>query len=180
MIGADEVRILADTVVTPLARDLLKQRGVAVRVVGGREAALAQSRQRGEWGFAIEATRNPGLVASLRRAWLDGRNWAEVASDAEGAAEWVLEGAGRGVLIVADEASPSTWRANRVEWIRAATVGDVESTGRAVEHLGANVVVVEPATRSIHLIRQIADRFRAGGAPMTPAWIADPTGEDHR
>ena len=161
-----EVQILAGTVVTPLARDILKRQGVAVRVVSGRAASLARSRQLGEWGFAFESPRHPGLVASLRRHWFDGPDWSEV----DDAALWVAEGEGRGALVVADEGSVATWRANQVHGIRAATVGDVEATDRAVRHLGANVIVVEPTTRSIHLIQQIARQFRAGGAPESPGW----------
>ena len=165
----DEVQILAGTVVTPLAADLLKRQGVAVRVVSGREAVAARNRRAGEWAFAVESTGNPGLTASLRRHWLDGPDWSEVADPAP----WVVGAAGRGVVIVADEASVVTWRANQVAGVRAATVGDVESTARAVRHLGANVVVVEPSTRSIHLIQQIAREFQAGGAPEVPEWEED-------
>ena len=164
-----EIRILPGTVVTPLARDFLKRRGVDVRVVAGREATLARGQRRGEWGFAIESTRHAGLVASLRRQWLDA-DWCEIAA---GAADWVVDAEGRGSLVLADEAAVATWRANRVAGIRAATVGDVDATTRAVCHLGANVLVVEPATRSIHQIRQIGERFRGGGAPVAPAWTQD-------
>ncbi len=166
--GLDEIRVLAGTVVTPMALEVLKRRRVAVRVVSGREAVSTKTRQQGEWGFAIEATRNMGLIASLRRHWLDGSDWSEVASNARNAAHWVVDGEGRAALILADEASSATWRANRVEGVRAATVVDGNSTVRAVRHLGANVVVVEPATGSIHLIKQVAERFRAGGAPVPP------------
>ena len=161
-----EVQILAGTVVTPLAHDVLKRQGVAVRVVSGRVASLARNRHQGEWAFAMESTRNLGLVASLRRHWLDGSDWSEV----EDAARWVAGADHRGALVVTDEGSVATWRANQVAGIRAATVADVEATDRAVRHLGANVVVVEPSTRSIHLIQQIARQFRAGGAPEAPGW----------
>ena len=168
LVDRSEIYVPAGTVVTPLALDFLKHRGVAVRVASGREAAAALARRRGDWGFAIESAREPGLAAALRRRWLAGPDWAEVAADAAGAARWVLDGEGRGALVVADEASVATWRANQVRGIRAATVGDVDQAARAARHLGANLLVVEPAARSIHLIGQIADRLRAAGAPAPP------------
>ncbi len=171
MIDRDEVRVLAGTVVTPMALDLLKKRRVSVKIVSGRESILARTQRRGEWGFAIESTRNVGLIESLRRHWLDGSDWFEIASSTEAAAEWVVDGEGRGALVLADEASVAAWRANRVEGVRAAGVVDLDSTARAVRHLGANVVVVEPASRSIHLLKQIAERFRRGGAPAPPGWL---------
>lgn len=166
---AIEVRILAGTVVTPLARDLLRARRVGVRVVSAREAELSRAKSRGEWGFAIEA--RSGQVDALRRILLDGRDWTEIEHEPAG---WVIEGEGRGAFVVADEASTATWRANRVEGIRAATACDPDSVTRAVRHLGANVLVVEPAGRSIYLLRQVAERFRQGGAPVVPHDLRTP------
>ena len=70
-----EVRLLSGSVVTPLAKDLLRRRKIAVRFVSGREAVLARSRSLGEWGFAIES--RSGHVEALRRLLLD--DWVEVA-----------------------------------------------------------------------------------------------------
>ena len=164
-----EVRVLPGTVITPLARDLLRRQGVAVRVASGRDAAAARAQDLGEWGFAIEGTRQTGLAEALRQHWLDD-GWVAIEGEAPA---WVAEAEGRGAVILADEAAPAAWRANRVEGIRAASVGDVDEAARAIRHLGANVLVVEPIARPVHLIRQIARHFRAAGAPVAPAWHDD-------
>lgn len=170
--AAREVRVAAGTVVTPLARDWFKRAGVAVRIVSGRELAETRARLAGEWGFAL-ATR-AGWVDALRRNLLDGDAWFEVGVDATEAALWVVEGDGRGALVVADEGSVATWRANRVEGIRAATVADADAVARAIQHLGANLLVVEPAGMSIHALKHLGDRFRRGGAPTEPdGWEDD-------
>jgi len=161
--GSDEVRVLAGTVVTPLARDLLRRRRIGLRVVSGREAELARGRDRGEWGFAIDS--RSGQVEALRRLLLGGRDWAEIEPDSAG---WVTGGAGRGAFVIADEASVATWRASRVEGVRAASVCDPDAVSRAIRHLGANLIVVEPAGKSIYLLKQIGERFRLGGAPRVP------------
>ncbi len=166
---AGEVRVLAGTVVTPLARDLLRRRQIGLRVVSGRESRAANSRHRGEWGFALESRSGP--VEALRRLLLD--DWSEVGLDAVEAARWVIDGDGRGAFVVADEGSVATWRAGRVEGIRAATVVDPDSAARAVRHLGANFVVVEPAGKSIYLMKQVGERFRQGGAPAVPLGLED-------
>ena len=160
---ADEVRVVAGTVVTPLARDLLRRKRVVIRIVSGRETELSRGRDRGEWGFAIDS--RSGHVEALRRILLDGRNWSEIGPDP---AHWVVEGQGRGALVVADEASIATWRASRVEGVRAASACDPDAVSRAIRHLGANVIVVEPAGKSIYLLKQIGERFRLGGAPACP------------
>jgi len=169
--GRGEVRVLAGTVITPLARDFLKGRGVAVRVVSERDATRFGSTRAGEWGFAVES--RSGQVEAVRRAFLMDQHWSEVGDNSTAAAHWVAEGDGRGALVLTDEASVATWRAGRVAGIRAATVTDPDSVSRATRHLGANVVAVEVAGRSIHLLKQVAERFRLGGAPTMPGTLDD-------
>jgi hypothetical protein len=164
---ADEVRVAAGTVVTPLAKDLLKQRRIALRFVSKSEASHARSRHQGEWGFAIDS--RGGQVEAIRRVLLD--DWAEVAADSVDAARWVVDGEGRGALVVTDEASVATWRAGRVEGVRAASVAGPEAVSRAIRHLGANMIVVEPPGMSIYVLKQIGERFRQGGAPTLPDWL---------
>jgi hypothetical protein len=165
--GVEEVRVVAGTVITPLAKDLLRRRKIALRIVSGRDAVLARSRDRGEWGFAIES-RN-GQVEAIRRILLEG--WSEVGEDPVEAARWVVDGEGRGALVVTDEASVATWRVSRVEGIRAATVVDPDSVSRSIRALGANMIVVEPLGKSIYQLKQIGERFRQGGAPVMPEWL---------
>ena len=163
----DEVRVLAGTVVTPLAKDWLRRRNIPLRVVSGREASLAKSRSRGEWGFAIES--RSGQVEAIRRMLLD--DWIEVGPDAVEAARWVVEADGRGAFLLTDEASIATWRAGQLRGIRAAMVSEPEAVSRAIRHLGANMIVVEPPGKSIYLLKQIGERFRQGGAPVVPDWL---------
>jgi hypothetical protein len=165
--NVEEVRVVAGTVVTPLAKDLLKRRGIGLRVVSGREAALARSRRTGEWGFAIES--RSGQVEAIRRMLLD--DWMEIGIDPIEAAHWVIEGDGRGAFVVTDEASVATWRASRIEGVRPSTVADPEAVSRSIRHLGANMIVAEPSGKSIYLLKQIGERFRQGGAPAMPEWL---------
>lgn len=163
----EEVRVLSGTVVTPLAKDLLRRRGIRLRFVSGREAASAKAASRGEWGFAIDS--RSGQVEAIRRMLLD--DWVEVGPGSDEAARWVVEGDGRGAFVVADEASVATWRACRFAGIRAATVSEPEAVTRAIRALGANMIVVEPPGKSIYLLKQIGERFRHGGAPRIPEWL---------
>jgi hypothetical protein len=168
MIGdVNEVRILAGTVVTPLAKDWLKRRDISLRIVSGRESAFARDRSKGEWGFAIES--RSGQVEAIRRMLLD--DWVEVGPDVLDAAHWVIEADGRGAFVVTDESSVASWRAGQMQGIRAATVSEPEAVTRAIRALGANMIVVEPQGKSIYLVKQIGERFRQGGAPIIPDWL---------
>ena len=159
-----EVRVASGTVVTPLALDHLRRKRVAIRYVSSEEALRALAARRGEWGFAIES--KAGVADAVRRILLEG--WAEAGADVVEAAHWVAASEGRGAFILTDEASVATWLASRVDGIRPATVADPDAVARAIRHLGANIIVVEPPGKSIYLLKQMSERFRQGGAPVVP------------
>jgi hypothetical protein len=153
-----EIHVRPGTVVTPLARDLLKRRGITLGF-----ATTTQTKGTGEWAFAIEAP-GGGKAEVIRRTLLDA--WAEVAADA--AAHWVVDRPERGALMLTPEASVATWRANRIKGVRAAMACDVDAVARAVRYLGVNMLVVEPAMLSIPSVKAMAEAFRRGGAPALP------------
>ena len=165
-----ELLIAPGTVVTPLARDYLKRRGVAIRFVARSE--VARVRNAGEWGFAIESERNRGILEAFRRGLLDGAEcWLEVGASVDDAMNWVAEAEGRGALVLADEASAAVYRACRRPLVRASTAIDVDSVSRAVRALGINLLVVEPAGKSIAFMQQLGRAFRRHGGPTVPEWL---------
>lgn len=153
-----EIRLAPGTVVTPIAADLLKRRGIALRYV-----SRVSANESGEWAFSIVGKGN-GNAEAIRRALL--LAWSEV--DSREAPAWVVGGAGRGALVLTAEASIASWRANQTPGVRAATVADLDAVARAVRHLGVNVLVVEPAGLSIPTVKAMAEAFRKGGAPIAP------------
>jgi hypothetical protein len=154
-----EIKVNSGTVVTPLARDLLKRRGIGLQYASGSVG----SRGIGEWAFAIDGRTN-GKAEALRTALLHA--WAEVAPEV--ASHWVAENPQRGALFLTPEASLATWRANHVDGVRAATAWDVDAAARAVRVLGVNLLVIEPAGLSIASVKALADTFRRAGAPAEP------------
>jgi hypothetical protein len=164
--GVREVCIAPGTVVTPLARDLLKQRGIALRhaAAGDRD----HDSRTGLWGFAIEETAALGTAAALRRTLLE-EAWSELDRAPGAAARWVAEDSRRGALLMTDEASVTVWRACQVSGVRAASASDLDAVARAVCHLGVNLLVVEPLGKSISWIRQLGQVLRRAGAPVRPA-----------
>jgi hypothetical protein len=157
--GVQEIKVNAGTVVTPLARDLLKRRGITLHYASGSTS----SKGTGEWAFAIEGRPN-GKEEALRTALLHA--WAEVAPEV--ASHWVVERPQRGALFLTPEASLATWRANRVDGVRAASASDVDAVARAVQFLGVNLLVVEPSGLSIASVKAMADTFCRAGAPAMP------------
>jgi hypothetical protein len=158
--GTREIRIAPGTVVTPLARQALKHKEIALRFVSRNEVERAQ--RRGEWAFGVDAP--SGITAAFRRALLESPEpWTEL--DALSATDWLGGSTERGALLLTEESSVAVWMACQVPGIRAAAAETCEAASRAVRNLGVNLLVVEPAGKSIALLRQLAQTLRAGGAP---------------
>ncbi len=158
------IRIAAGTVVTPLARDLLKKNDVVVRLAGLAEVAATA---RGEWAFAIES--GAGWLSALRRSLLeDAGLWRELDPDVDAAAAWLGAGSGRGALLVTSDGATAVWRGCQRPGVRAAFASEPADVHRATETLGANLIVIDPAAKSIAWIKQLATAFRRAGAPRDP------------
>jgi hypothetical protein len=74
-------------------------------------------------------------------------------------------------MLMTDEASVAVWRACQFPGVRAAAVADIDAGARAGRRLGANLFVVEPAGKSISLLRQLGQALRRGGPPRVPDWL---------
>jgi hypothetical protein len=108
-------------------------------------------------------------MVAVRRALLDApEGWRELDPSLDATAAWVAGSEGRGGLLLTDEVSVAVYHACQVPGVRAASASDPEGVARAVRALGVNLLVVEPAGKSIALIRQLALTFRRGGGPVRP------------
>lgn len=165
--GTRVVRFGPATVVTPLWRDLLKRKGIVIRLGDSNEL---QAAARGEWGFSIAVESEVlGTVQAFRRALLeDPRAWIEIGPSLDELARWLVDTSGRGGMWITTEASLAVWQACRISGVRAASAAEPGEVHRAVQSLGMNLLVVEPAGKSISWIKQLATAFRGSGAPRLP------------
>ncbi len=164
--GLREIWIGSDTVVTPLARDELKLRSVAIRWVSNRE--LGTTRSVGDWGFLIEE--ESGVLTALRRSFLgESLPWRELGTFEE-TVQWVSEAEDRGAFVLSNDGALAVWQACRVDAVRAASAETCVSVVRAIERLGVNLLVVEPAGKPLALLKQLAMSFRRAGAPRKPSF----------
>jgi len=166
--GTKAVKVAPGTVITPLARDYLKHRGITVQFVAKGE--VERTRNLGEWGFAIDS--HSGVIEAFRLGLLsENEDWHEVGTTLEHAITWLTENDRRGVMHLTDEASVAVFRGCQSPTVRAALAYDVESASRAVRRLGVNLLVVEPSGKSIAALRQLALTFRRAGGPVAPDWL---------
>lgn len=138
------------TVVTPLAREALKRRGVNLTW------AAAPSQRSGEWGLAIESN---GVRTALITSRLAADHWQPIGSDA---ADWLVRSSGRSAVLLTDEASVAVYEANRIEGIRAAAPTTADSVVRAVARLNANLLALEPAAHHPNELIALCNAFRRG------------------
>ncbi|KAJ3072753.1 hypothetical protein HK102_006169, partial [Quaeritorhiza haematococci] len=159
--GRDSVRVVAGTVITPLARDLLKRRGIVVRLAGAADVAAAA---KGEWAFAVEP--GAGWLGALQRSFLeDSGLWRELEASVDAVVEWLSDGEGRGAIFVTTDGATAVWRACRAHGVRAAFANEPAAVHRATGPRGANLSGGDPAGKSIAWIKQLATAFRRAGAP---------------
>jgi hypothetical protein len=170
--GARVIRIAPGTVVTPLARDLMKRQGIAILLAGIADFGTTAA---GEWAFAIDS--DMGSLHALRRSLLeDAGRWTELGPSLDDVIGWIQAAEGRGVMLVTTDGALAVWRACQAPGIRAAVAAEPADVDRASRSLGANLIVVEPAGKSPSWIKQLATAFRRTGAPRfaePPLWLRE-------
>lgn len=165
------IQIGPGTVVTPLAALELKRQGITIgrRPMtvcpsdGGATPALTESR----WAIAVDS--KLGTVQAWRRALLqDASPWCEINASLDEVACWLLDEEGRGAMWVTPEVALTVWRSCRVPGVRAAAAAEPTELRSAARSLGMNLLVVDPAGKSIGWLKQLASAFRLAGPPRLP------------
>jgi hypothetical protein len=161
-----EILLTPRTVITPLALDHLRHKGVRIR---REEAPVGATSARTQGGWTYATTESDALVtsvlAALEREGLALRRLAETTPLA-----LAKTAATSGVIVFCRDASLVCCIANKVPGVRAAAVISVAQSKRARETLGPNLFAVETPGPTFHELRQIV---RAATAPAScPTEIA--------
>lgn len=158
------IELPRDALVTPAARDWLKEHAVPISWTdrsGGTDAAaggmpvvidlrapmmrsqlVALERALGHLETIDPAERAGGLIAAVRKLCED-----------------VSAGRSARGLIFADDAALSVCVANKFRGVRAALATTMPAVEQAVRELAVNVLVIEPSRQTMHMIRQMVQRF---------------------
>lgn len=170
------LRVAADTLITPLARDAALARNVTL-VVEGSSAATAPQPATGKGGEDPKRTVAIGadhggfalkqeLAEHLRQAGfrvLDVGTHSKDAVDypdfAYAVARHVADGSAATGIVVDGAGIGSAMAANKVPGIRAALCYDLATASNAREHNYANVLTLGAGLIGPNLARQIVDKF---------------------
>jgi ribose 5-phosphate isomerase RpiB len=157
--GQRELQLLPRAIITPLAADELKARGVRVSwqdaPANGTKAAM------GTWGYAQE--RPDALVDSVVRALeRDGIALAALRLRVHSPCDWskavattIAQSAHPGVVAFCTDAGLVCCVANKLSGVRAVPIATVAQANKARASLGANLLAIELPGPTFFELRQI-------------------------
>jgi ribose 5-phosphate isomerase RpiB len=156
--GQRRLVLTPEAIVTPLAAEELRSRGIEVV----RRPAQARPNGSAKWGFAQDRA-YPPVAAALRALERDGLAVRELTPTdaaapcrwAKAVAECVARGECAGGAVFCGDAGLVCCVANKVPGLRAAAVATVGQAARATLTLGANLLAVEMPGRTFFEVRQI-------------------------
>jgi hypothetical protein len=172
--GVRKVLVSTKAIITPAARDLLKQHKITI----GRVAANAK---RDKPALVIGMADTPADPADLLRMVSPLAGGIERLAKT-GMATVVAELAdavakdGRLGLLLSGQPLVAACLANRQAGVRAAVARDRDEVVQAIGSLGMNLLVVDPARRSLFQLGQMVKQFLQSGPAQCPAGLKEVLG----
>ena len=159
------LRIGADSILTPSARELIAQHELTVTADAEcGESSKASGRQRATgWRLLLSGSD----VSDLRGVVSERSDGLEAA--VQTAVEWLSSVEGAGVVVLCSDPHRFACLANRRCEVRAVVVRDAEESARVLNRLGANLVVACPLASGAWQSRQIVETCLAADPPQAPA-----------
>jgi hypothetical protein len=170
--GIQELILPPRAVITPAARDLLREQGVAI-TYAAKNIATSNTGLPLVLGVAETKYCPAGFVRALSQHGITPERLAQT-----GLAQVTLElidavsKGGKLGLLITDRPLAAVCLANRQRGVRAAMAGDSRSVEQALIQIGANLLIVEPHGRSIFEFVRMVRMFHAAGPRVGPAELA--------
>ncbi len=159
-VGQSIVEVSSRAIVTPSARDWLKQN--RIELTRGTTAKASSSQRMSDWLLVVQ-TAGEAVEAVLDDAGRSGSIGSDrnTASDAASAVKVAVAAVDRGGKCVVFSAEPEivACLANRNEKVRAAVVADAAAVDRVKSVLDGNTFVVDPKGRSFFELRNLLRRI---------------------
>jgi hypothetical protein len=158
--GSRQVRISPQAILTPSARDFVKQQGIKII----RETASAKSSSVSRWQVivtrsnpqitaAVESLPQLGIAFDLRLLGLP----AEAAAQATSA---LCRGESAQIVVFTDQPELVACLANRNDRVRAAAAGSVAAVERVRISMQANLIAIDPESRNTHELKALLKAFK--------------------
>jgi hypothetical protein len=166
--AVQSVSLRRGAVITPAARDLLRDKKIALAYRTATATAVAGKAEL-LLGVANTRFRADELVKALSRQPITVRQMSAsglfdlIAEIAKG-----LAGNQKLAILMTEDAAAAICLANRNAGVRAVAAHDGRTVASAVRSVGANMLIVDPSGRSLFQLKDIATRFAAGGPRTCP------------
>jgi hypothetical protein len=175
--GQRELLVLPRAIITPLAADELRARGIRVR----RQEPKPEQAETGgtsRWGYALERP-DAAVDAAVQALTRDGTTIDPLAPPAASLWEWagavtaaVAQGRWLGGVVFCGDPGLVCCIANKVSGMRAVAVATPQAAARACKVLGANLLAVEVPGRTFFELRQILRTVCGNGPACCPEGLA--------
>lgn len=173
--GCRELIVAKRTIVTPLAVEELRAKGIQIR----RQEHTITSASKTLWGFTQEQP-NAFVQSAVGALAKEGLILRELpAGNLESTDRWIKEVAQcvakdecQGAVVFCEDAGLACCVANKVAGLRAAAIMSAAHAGRALLKLAANLIAVELAGRTFFEIRQILRTVCQSKAAACPEGLA--------
>jgi len=189
--GYRELLVSPQTIVTPLAAELLRSNGIQLKRQKSETQKEHNATAPKPWGYAVDGphTLVPAVVQSLSREGIELKELVPIGAEqaapgqskpeanlvrwASAVAECIAQGECRCGIVFCQDAPLVSCVANKKAGLRAAPVMTPPQAARAVQSLGANLIAVEPSGKTFHELRQILRTVCKADGPLCPAGVAD-------
>lgn len=166
--GARSILIGDRSILTPSARDFLRQQGITWDIAA-KETDTHNVASR--W-LAVVVQSTPAVATMLEHHAADWKQLrAADTSEAAGAAvSAICRADADGVVVLSQHPEAVACRANRNANVRAAVVGDILETKAAQQSIGANVLCCDPKQKPFFELRNLLKAMTAGPTQPPPGW----------
>jgi hypothetical protein len=165
-----ELAVSPKTVITPLAREILKKKGIGLRSAGSLNWPVQGGLNHGEWAVLRISGSAQALAVESTLAGRSGEGWDLTGPGLETSVAWLNDKPHRHLAILAEVACITVWRLNQAG-LRAAEVRTSLEVERVAQQFAPQCIVVEPAKLPIHEARQIFHTWRRLGVLPVPQFL---------
>lgn len=165
-----ELAVSPKTVITPLAREILKKKGIGLRSAGSLNWPVQGGLNHGEWAVLRISGSAQALAVESTLAGRSGEGWDLTGPGLETSLAWLNDKPHRHLAILAEVACITVWRLNQAG-LRAAEVRTSLEVERVAQQFAPQCIVVEPAKLPIHEARQIFHTWRRLGVLPVPQFL---------
>lgn len=170
--GQFTVGITAGAILTPSAKDYLRENGIEIK--RATTAAAAQAKQGGAWRAMVLSRAGVVDQALTNIEQQTGASWSQELAGSldeavQGAVSSLCRADAAGVVLFVSAAEKAACLANRNQKICAAAIQDVNHLRTVAAQMSPNLICVNPDQKSFIELRNLMKAFVSAGTPQPDA-----------